>query len=220
MISSAYFWEPVILSIKTAGTALIIVSILGIAFARLMNTATFRGKLLVETIFLLPTVLPPTVIGFLLIFIFGNQGMIGELIYFFTNQSIMFTWSAVVIVAVVVAFPFMYQSVKTGLSNIDPEIEMAARNAGANELQIFLYISLPLCIKSIIAGIILSFSRALGEFGATFMFAGNLPGRTQTIPIAIFTALETGNTHLAWAWVIVIITLSFSMLLLIRRFSV
>lgn len=219
MIFSAHFWDPVILSIKTAGTAIIIVSILGIICARFMHKATFKGKLLVETFFLLPTVLPPTVIGFLLIIIFGNQGIIGEFIYFFTNQSVMFTWGAVVIVAVIVAFPFMYQSVKTGLDNIDPEIEMAARNAGANELQVFLYISLPLCIKSIISGIILSFSRALGEFGATFMFAGNLPGVSQTIPIAIFTALEAGNTQLAWAWVIAIITLSFSMLLFIRRFS-
>ncbi|AXF56944.1 molybdate ABC transporter permease subunit [Salicibibacter kimchii] len=213
------FWSPVLISIQTAFTALVIIFLLGTLLGRWMFRARFPGKTAMETLFMLPTVLPPTVIGFLLIIIFGANGWAGQIIDFFFSQSLMFTWSATVLVAVVVGFPFMYQAVKTGLGAIEPEIEEAARVSGANERQVFFYISLPLISRSLVTGLILSFSRALGEFGATFMFAGNIPGRTQTMPIAIFTALEAGDTTLAWAWVIAIVLLSFSLLFVVRRFA-
>jgi molybdate transport system permease protein len=127
----------------------------------------------------------------------------------------MFTWWAAVIASTVVAFPLMYQSAKTGFEGIDEEIENAARVDGAGEWRLFLNVSLPLAIKSIVTGAILSSARALGEFGATLMFAGNIPGQTQTIPTAIYIAMDSGNMTLAWLWVAVIIVISFIMLFIV-----
>ena len=124
----------------------------------------------------------------------------------------MFTWWAAVIASSVVAFPLMYQSAKTGFLSIDPGAEEAARVDGANEWMVFLYVTLPLSIKTLITGLILSFARALGEFGATLMFAGNLPGKTQTAPTAIYVAIESGNMEAAWLWVIAMAGISFFLL--------
>lgn len=208
------FWTPVKLSLEIASVTILIVFILGILFARWMTRFQVRGKIVIETILLLPLVLPPTVVGFLLIIIFGNQSPIGRFIDSIFNQSIMFTWWAALIAATVVAFPLMYQSAKTGFQSVNIDIEEAARIDGATEWKVFFYITLPLSTKAIISGVVLSFARALGEFGATFMFAGNLPGKTQTIPIAVYVALESGNMELAWLWVISIVAISFIMLLL------
>jgi molybdate transport system permease protein len=207
------FWIPVKLSLEIATVAAMIVFVIGIFFAKWMTHWQSRAKVIIETFLLLPLVLPPTVVGFLLIMIFGNQSIIGRFITSVFQQPIMFTWWAALIAAVIVAFPLMYQSAKTGFLTVDNEIEQAARIDGASEWKVFFYITLPLSFKSIISGIILSFARALGEFGATFMFAGNLPGKTQTIPIAVYVAFEAGNTSLAWMWVISIIFISFIMLL-------
>lgn len=128
----------------------------------------------------------------------------------------MFTWWAAVIASSVVAFPLMYQSAKTGFASVDEDIENAARVDGAKEWQVFLFISVPLALKAIISGGILSITRALGEFGATLMFAGNLPGRTQTTPLAIYMAIDSGNMSLAWLWVISMIGISFIMLLTVH----
>ncbi len=208
------FWTPVKLSLEIASAAVIIVFILGIILAMWMTRFRVRGKVVIETILLLPLVLPPTVVGFLLIVIFGNQSPVGMLIERIFHQSVMFTWWAALISSTIVAFPLMYQSAKTGFQIVDLDIEDAARIDGAHDWKVFFYITLPLSLKSIISGFILSFARALGEFGATFMFAGNLPGKTQTIPIAVYIALESGNMDLAWILVISIIFISFFMLLL------
>ena len=125
-----------------------------------------------------------------------------------------FTWWAAVIASVVVAFPLMYQSAKTGFQGVDHEIEDAARVDGASEWKVFFFISIPLASKAIVTGGVLSLARALGEFGATLMFAGNIPGETQTVPTAIYVAIGSGNMNLAWLWVISIVFLSFLMLLL------
>ncbi|MBK5481805.1 molybdate ABC transporter permease subunit [Peribacillus sp. TH16] len=212
---TADFWSPVRLSIQVAGLAGIIVFILGIFLARIMAKKQFRGKILLETAFLLPLVLPPSVVGFLLIVIFGKNGKLGEFIERVFNQPLMFTWWAAVIASTVVAFPLMYQSAKTGFEGIDEEIENAARVDGAGEWRLFLLVSLPLAVKSIVTGAILSSARALGEFGATLMFAGNIPGQTQTIPTAIYIAMDSGNMTLAWLWVGVIIAISFIMLFVV-----
>lgn len=208
------FWTPIKLSLEIASVAIIIVFVFGIVAAILMRNLHFRGKVVVETILLLPLVLPPTVVGFLLIMIFGNQSPIGAAIEKLFGQSIMFTWWAALIAGAVVAFPLMYQSAKTGFQTVDPDIESAAKMDGAANWKVFLFITLPLSLKSIISGLILAFARALGEFGATFMFAGNLPGKTQTIPIAVYIALDAGNMQLAWILVIAMIMISFLMLLL------
>ena len=212
---TADFWSPVRLSIQIAGISGILVFILGIMLARFMAKKRFKGRVILETVFLLPLVLPPSVVGFLLIVFFGKNGTLGQIIEKVFNQPIMFTWWAAVVASTVVAFPLMYQSAKTGFEGIDEEIENAARVDGAGEWKLFLLVSLPLAGKSILTGAILSSARALGEFGATLMFAGNIPGQTQTIPTAIYIAMDSGNMTLAWLWVAVIIAISFIMLFIV-----
>lgn len=206
------FWEPIWLSLEVAGTAIVIVIITGIIIARLLARAHFKGKVIVETIIMLPLVLPPTVVGFLLIIIFGKRSPIGQMIEAIFNQPIMFTWWAAVLASTIVSFPLMYQSAKAGFQNVDPYIEEAARIDGASELRVFISITIPAAFSSIITGVILSFARAIGEFGATLMFAGNLPGKTQTVPTAIYVAINAGNMKLAWLWVVSILVISFAML--------
>ncbi|UNL85521.1 molybdate ABC transporter permease subunit [Priestia koreensis] len=210
------FWSPLQLSLEISVVAGIIVIILGILCARLMARKTFRGKAVVETIFLLPLVLPPSVVGFLLIVVFGQHSPLGRAIEWVFHQPIIFTWWAAVISAIVVAFPLMYQSARTGLEAVDRDIEDAARVDGAGEWKVFRSISIPLAIKSIVAGGVLSVARALGEFGATLMFAGNIPGKTQTTPTAIYLAIDSGNMHLAWLWVLSMIGISFLMLIIVN----
>ncbi|WML60139.1 molybdate ABC transporter permease subunit [Neobacillus sp. PS2-9] len=208
------FWTPIVLSIKVAAISVTIVFFLGILLGRLFARKQFKGKILLETFLLLPIVLPPTVIGFLLIYLFGINSPFGIILEEVFAHPIIFTPTAAVIASTVVAFPLMYQTVKIGFQAVDRGIEEAARVDGAGEIKVFLYITLPLSIKSIFAGLILSFARALGEFGATFMFAGNIPGKTQTAPTAIYIAMESGNMNLAWFLVATMVFISFSFLLL------
>lgn len=210
------FWSPVKLSIEVAFISGIIVIIFGVCVGAMMANRGFKGKSLVETLFLLPLVLPPSVVGFLLIVAFGKNSPIGRLYDWLFHQSIIFTFGAAVIAAVIVAFPLMYQSAKTGFEAIDVDIVSAAKVDGANRKVIFIFILLPLAFRSIISGGILSFARALGEFGATLMFAGNIPGKTQTIPTAVYLAIDSGNMELAWSWVGCIIAISFLMLMIIN----
>jgi molybdate transport system permease protein len=210
------FWSPVRLSIEIATVSSVIVVILGIVLGKVMARKRFKGKAMVETVFLLPLVLPPTVVGFLLIVGFGRNSMVGQWIEWMFHQPVMFTWWAAIIAATVVAFPLMYQSAKTGFEAIDEDIENAARVDGANEFKLFLHVSTPLAIKSILSGAVLSFARALGEFGATLMFAGNIPGKTQTIATAIYVAIDSGNMELAWLWVSSMIGISFFMLIFVN----
>jgi molybdate transport system permease protein len=210
------FFSPIRLSIEIASLSIIIVLILGIGLARFMANRHFKGKVLIETLILLPLVLPPTVVGFLLIVIFGKNSPVGELLEWIFKQPVIFSWWAAVIAATVVAFPFMYQSAKAGFEDVNEEIEEAARVDGAGEFRLFMMVSIPLALRSILSGGVLSFARALGEFGATIMFAGNIPGRTQTTPTAIYVALESGNMHMAWLWVASMIGISFVMLLCVH----
>ncbi len=216
LLLSKEFLNPIWLSFKVATIAGIIVILLGTVAGRILSRKSFRGKSIIETILMLPMVLPPTVVGFLLIIIFGKNSLIGQAIEWLFNQPIIFTWWAAVLASIVVAFPLMYQSAKSAFQGINLDIEEAARLDGANEWQIFLFVTIPLASKVLIAGSVLSFARALGEFGATLMFAGNIPGKTQTIPTAIYLAIDSGNMQLAWMWVISIVVLSFIMLLFVR----
>jgi molybdate transport system permease protein len=211
------FWSPIYLSITIAVTAGIIVAILGIMCGRLMARKSFTGKTMIETFLMLPLVLPPTVVGFLLILIFGINSPVGQIISQLFGHSLIFTWWAAVIAAVVVSFPLMYQSAKTGFESVDYEIEDAARIDGAGKVQVFLKVTIPLALQALITGGVLSFTRALGEFGATLMFAGNIPGKTQTVPTAIYLAMDSGNMEMAWMWVASIIVLSYIMLFAIYR---
>ncbi len=210
------FLSPVWLSVKTAAVSGLIVIILGTLTGKLLARREFKGKSVLETALMLPMVLPPTVVGFFLIVIFGKNSPVGQAIEWLFNQPVIFTWWAAVIASSVVAFPLMYQSAKSGFQSVPQDVENAARVDGAGEWKIFLFISVPLASKALISGSILSFARALGEFGATLMFAGNIPGVTQTLPTAIYIAIDSGNMHLAWMWVISIVLLSFFMLLAVR----
>lgn len=210
------FWSPIRLSIEIASVSSLFVLVLGLAAGRVMAKRKFKGKVVVETVLLLPLVLPPTVVGFLLIVLFGRNSPAGQMIEWIFAQPVMFTWWAAAIASTVVAFPLMYQSAKSGFEAIDEGIENAARVDGANEWNVFLFVSVPLALKSIVSGGILSFARALGEFGATLMFAGNIPGKTQTTPTAIYIAIDSGNMQLAWLWVASMIGISFLMLICVN----
>ncbi|MBY0120387.1 molybdate ABC transporter permease subunit [Bacillus sp. S/N-304-OC-R1] len=207
------FISPVILSLKVSFVTLCLVFVIGTLLAKFMTLKKYKGKVVAETVLLLPLVLPPTVVGFLLIVIFGNTSPVGRWIQTIFNQSIMFSWYAAVIASTIVALPLMYQSAKTGFSEIDLAIQDAARVDGAGEWAVFFRVTMPLAYKSLITGGILSFARALGEFGATLMFAGNIPGKTQTMSTAIYMSLESGNMELAWMLVGTMIFISFLMLL-------
>ncbi|OXM14838.1 molybdate ABC transporter permease subunit [Paenibacillus herberti] len=207
------FWPPVLLSLKVAMLASILSLLLGTAAARWMSRARFRGKLLLETAFLLPLVLPPTVVGFVLLVMLGRRSSVGKLIEAVFSAPLIFSWWAAVVAAVVVSFPLVYQTMKTGFNGIDPDLEQAARSAGAGELQVLRYVALPLALRSLLAALVLGFARSLGEFGATLMIAGNIPGVTQTVPTAIYVAVDSGQTAMAWAWTAAIILFSFLLLL-------
>jgi molybdate transport system permease protein len=211
------FLAPILLSLKVSLISSIVVFIAAVFIAWLMSRASFRGKTLIETVFLLPLVLPPTVVGFILLVIFGRRSWVGRLIESLFGQPIVFTWFAAVIASVVVSFPLIYQTIKVGFQAIDKDLEDAGRSIGANEWQVFCWITLPLALPSLISGYILGFARGLGEFGATLMLAGNIPGKTQTIPTAIYVAVDSGKMTAAWLWSISIIVISFIMLILANR---
>ncbi|WP_307607090.1 molybdate ABC transporter permease subunit [Paenibacillus sp. V4I9] len=207
------FAYPIILSLKVAVVSSIFVLLIGGLAAWGMSRRNFRGKTLLETTFLLPLVLPPTVVGFILLVLLGKKSWIGYLMENFFNQSIIFTWGAAVIASIVVAFPLVYQTMKTGFSSVNKDLEDAGRSTGANEWQVLRYITLPLAWRSVTTAYILGFARGLGEFGATLMIAGNIPHKTQTLPTAIYMAVESGDLTLAWCWAVAIIMISFGLLL-------
>lgn len=211
------FASPILLSLKVALVASVFVLLLGGYAAWQMSRRNFRGKSLIETVFMLPLVLPPTVVGFILLVLLGKKSWIGTVMDTLFHQSIIFTWGAAVIASIVVAFPLVYQTMKTGFASVKTDLENAARSAGANEWQVLAYITLPLAWRSVRSAYILGFARGLGEFGATLMIAGNIPHRTQTLPTAIYIAVEAGNHTLAWCWAGAIIGISFGFLLLANR---
>ncbi|NHN31038.1 molybdate ABC transporter permease subunit [Paenibacillus agricola] len=213
------FWAPIRLSLQIALVSSIVVALFGLAIAWWMSRQSFKGKLLLETVFMLPLVLPPTVIGFLLLVALGRKSAVGRFFEWLFNAPIIFSWWAAVIASVVVAFPLIYQTMKVGFAMVDRSLEEASRSMGASEWQVFIYITLPLAQRSLITAYILGFARGLGEFGATLMIAGNIPGKTQTIPTAIYVAVDAGNTTLAWAWTGAIILISFLLLLVTGRKS-
>jgi len=210
--------SPLWISISTALLATLITFFLGIIVAyRIVNyKGIFKG--LIDGLLTLPLILPPTVIGFFLLLLFGKNGPIGNLLEVF-NISVIFTWSATVIAGTVVSFPLMYRTTRSAFEQIDTNIISAARTLGLSEMKIFLKIAIPLSWPSIIGGVVLSFARAMGEFGATLMIAGNIPGKTQTMPLAIFFSVEGGDMNKAYLWVMIIVSISLVMILLLNYWS-
>jgi len=185
--------SPILLSLKVAAIATAITFLVGLSLARLFSTrrVPFRG--LWEALLLLPLVFPPTLTGYLLLVLFGKRGLLGGALDQ-VGLSVVFTWVAAVIASFVVSLPLMYQSCKAALRGVEPQYAQAARTLGVAEGRIFLRITLPIAAPGILAGTALSLARALGEFGATLMVAGNIPGRTQTIPLALYSAVEGGRS--------------------------
>ena len=192
-------------------TATAITLAAGLAAAVWREHRTSPAMALIDGIFLLPLVLPPTVVGFLLLLIFGRNGPLGKLLLRM-GTTIVFSWPAKVIAAAVVAFPLMYLTARAALEQVDPEYLQAARTLGATEWRVFREVALPLAWPGVLAGTILSFARALGEFGATLMLAGNIPGKTETIPIAIYFAVEADEIGRAVAWCFVDVAISLTLL--------
>ncbi|MFH1077552.1 MAG: molybdate ABC transporter permease subunit [Pseudomonadota bacterium] len=191
MDESVFFSVRLSLQVASVSTALIILT--GIPLAYLLARRDFIGKELLDVICTLPLVLPPTVTGYYLIIIFGRKGVIGRLIYEWTGWSIMFTWYAAVLASFVVALPLMIKITRAAIDSVDKSLINASFTLGHSELDTALKVILPLAKRGIVAGIALSFSRAMGEFGATLMLAGNLPGRTETMPLAIYSLAGSGE---------------------------
>lgn len=210
---------PILLSLKVAIASVLIVTCLVIPIAGHMAKRDFFGKDIVESILTLPLVLPPSVVGFMLLYLFGKNGPLGKLLESMFHIQIVFSLWGAVIAAVVVSFPLMYQSVKAAIEGVDPNFENAARTLGAGEFRVFFTITLPLAWNGVIAGFVLAFARSLGEFGATLMIAGNIPGKTQTMPLAIYFYSESGMTQEATVLVLIMTLFSFLVIYGLNRWG-
>ncbi|EHI99849.1 molybdate ABC transporter, inner membrane subunit [Clostridium sp. DL-VIII] len=211
-------FAPLRISVETAVLSTVVTFFLGIIISYWMANFNGKSKGIIDGLFTLPLILPPTVVGFFLLLICGKNGPIGKILELF-NTSIIFSWSATVIAAIVVSFPMMYRTTRAAFEQIDINILSAARTLGLSEFKIFYKISIPLAMPGIIGGLVLSFARAIGEFGATLMLAGNIPGKTQTMPLAIFFAAEGGDMEKALLWVIIIVVLSLVLILLMNYWA-
>lgn len=185
--------ELILLSIKVAAVATLINIPIAVYIGWLIGRRNIRGKLILETVISLPLALPPVVTGYFLLILVGRESAIGQISQFLFGNDIVFTWVASAIAASVVSFPLMVRAIIVAMQGVDTTLERSARSLGAGPIRTFLQITLPLCYNGLVAGILLGFVRAIGEFGATIVVAGNIPGRTQTIPLAIYSKVQLGK---------------------------
>jgi molybdate ABC transporter, permease protein len=211
-------FSPLLISIRAAILATIVTFFFGIAAASFVSGYRGKFKGLIDGVLTLPLVLPPTVVGFLLLLMFGKNGPFGKLLLAI-GMTVIFSWPATVIAASVVAFPLMYRTVRSAFEQIDPTIIYAARTLSVSEWRIFWKIMIPLAWPGVAAGTVLAFARALGDFGATLMIGGNIPGQTLTIPAAIFFAAEGGEMRKASLWVIFIFIISLVVMTLMNYWA-
>jgi len=197
---------PLWLTLKVALLATLIAGLAGIGLAWWLSRSQFPGKDILDAILVLPMVLPPTVIGYYLIVLIGRNGVLGRYLHDWLGINLMFTWQGAVIAASVVSLPLVYKGARAAFEEVDARFANAARTLGAGEFELFIRIALPLAIRGIAAGLMLAFARAMGEFGATLMIAGNLPGKTQTLSIAVYEAVQAGDDARA-LWLTLIISL-------------
>jgi molybdate transport system permease protein len=205
------------LSIRVALFATLLNALLGIPLAYILARRAFRGRALVDLLVTLPLVLPPTVTGYYLIVLLGRRGWLGAPVYAWTGWSVAFTWYAAVIAATVMALPLLVRTARAAIESVERELEKAAYTLGRSEWRTALEVTLPLAKNGIIAGLVLAFARALGEFGATLMLAGNIPGKTATVPLAIYTAVQTGEMGEAVLLVVALTILSCLVLMVAGR---
>lgn len=210
-------YSPFLISLKSAFIATVITFFLGI-YSAYFTLSLKKTKGLVDGFLTLPLVLPPTVVGFLLLVSLGKNSIIGKWLLEY-DITIVFSGVATIIASVVVAFPLMYRTARGAFEQLDSNMIYVARTLGLSEHKIFWKIMIPNSISSIIAGTILAFARALGEFGATIMFAGNIPGKTQTMAVAVYSAVQSGNRTLAYKWVAVIVAMSSLTMILLNMFE-
>ncbi len=212
-------WFPLWLSLRVAGLSTLISLAIGLWVAYLLANREFRGKDLLDAAITLPLVLPPTVLGYYLLVLIGRQTPLGKLWEWIFGDPLVFTWQAAVVAAILHSLPLLVKWSRAALESVDHSYERAARSLGASEWRIFRRVSLPLAGRSILAATALCFARALGDFGVTIMIAGNIPGRTQTLSVAIYDAVEGGNGALARTLTIVVSLIAITVLAFVNRIA-
>lgn len=208
---------PIIISLKTSIVSTIIVSILGILLANLLLKREGKLKNFFESAIMLPLFMPPSLIGYILLMIIGKRSFVGSFLYEYFDFTFIFTWYGAVIAAVITSLPIMYGSAKGALLSIDDTYKEVAADLGATKFQTFYKVTLPLASKGILSGMVLSYARCFGEFGATMMIAGNIPGKTQNIPMAIYYAVERGDSSNANFFAVVVIIISTTLIFIYNR---
>jgi len=212
-------WFPLWLSLRVAAISTVLALALGLWVAWLLANRSFRWKELVDAAVTLPLVLPPTVLGYYLLVLFGRSSPLGKIYEWIVGHPLVFTWQAAVVAALFHATPLLIKSARAAFENLDQSYERAARNLGASEWRLFWRVVLPLTRRSILAASALAFARALGDFGITLMIAGNIPGRTQTVALAIYDAVESGKGNVALSLVLVISVVAVAILTVANRFA-
>ena len=213
MLTSQEVLVPLLLTLKVAGWATLLATLGGIAVALAVVRLRFPGREVVDAIMTLPMVMPPTVLGYYLLVLVGRRGIIGEWLYHTLGITLIFTWQGAVVAAAIVAFPLVYKGARAAFEGVERQYEQAARVLGQSEIEVFLRVTLPLAWRGILAGAMLAFARAMGEFGATLMVAGSIPGKTQTLSIAVYEAVQAGKDDVAKFLVIVTSIVCISILL-------
>jgi molybdate transport system permease protein len=206
-------WEPLRLSLQVTALATAMLAPLGLALGFVLARFTFRGQTVIEAVILLPLVLPPSVIGYFLLVALGRGSPLVE----WLGLDLLFTWPAAAIASAVVGLPLMVQATRAGIAVVPESLEQAARTLGSSETGVFLRVTLPLARRGVLAGLVLGAARAMGEFGATLMVAGSIPGRTQTVPLAIYDAVLVQDYVLAYQLVLLVTSLAFLGLFWVRR---
>jgi len=218
MVHFAINLTPLWLTLKVAGMATLVSFVVGVVLAFLVARSRFWGREGLDSLCTLPLVMPPTVLGYYLLVLIGRQGWLGRWLQETWGISLIFTWQGAVLAAAVVSLPLIYKSARAAFEGVDPNLENAARTLGLSELGVFLRVSLPLAWGGILAGTMMSFARAMGEFGASLMVAGNLPGKTQTLSIAVYDAVQAGNDQTATILVVIISVVCLTILLVSGKF--
>ena len=210
-------WSPILISMRTASLSILITFFLGIFAAWAVIRMKHKGlKLVCDGIFTLPLVLPPTVAGFFLLYIFGVKRPVGRFLIEYFSVKIAFSWSATVLAAVVMSFPLMYRSARGAFEQVDENLPAAARTLGMSEWRIFWKVIFANALPGVVGGGVLAFARGLGEFGATAMIAGNIAGKTRTLPMAVYSEVAAGNMDTAYRYVAVIVVIAFLSVILMN----
>ena len=202
-------WQVIGFTVSVAALSTLLILPFGVILAWFLARYRWAGKSILETIVALPLVMPPVATGLLLLKLLGRRGVIGEFFYRFFDLDIVFTWRAVVIAIAVMSFPLLVRAARVAFEDVNPRLEQIARTLGANPLRVFFTITIPLAFRGIIAGVVLAFARALGEFGATILVAGNIPGKTATVSLSIYQSIQLGHDGDAFRLLFVSVFLSF-----------